>query len=235
MTNNQSRLVPNECSICLGEIRFADERRTACRHIFHIVCLETWLQRNSTCPLCRAHLPGPVDDDETDAEEDEGMVEPEFDVFLYDPSEMLCLYAFFKAICVSRFPNANPASMQRIVPGLFQMMMEVTPQVEFDLLIDDNESWFHRQEVINAFFEGSFDDEPVARAYVLDADHDPSIHRMISIYESFMTYIGNRGLYTYDSYVLFGEFLERLNTQEQYLLFRTRQYQAVLRSLGPRN
>lgn len=235
MTNNQSRMLGDECSICLRGILHDEERRTACNHVFHASCLQRWLDRNPTCPLCRAQLPGPVDDDETDAEEDEGMVEDEFDVFLYSPSEMLSLYAFFKAICVSRFPSANPASMQRIVPGLFQMMMEVTPQVEFDLLIDDNESWFHRQEVINAFFEGSFDDEPVARAYVLDADHDPSIHRIISIYESFMTYIGNRGLYTYDSYVLFEEFLDRLNTQEQYLLFRTRQYQAVLRSLGPRN
>ena len=234
MTNNQSRLVPNECSICLGEIRFDAERRTACNHIFHAVCLETWLNQNSTCPLCRAHLPRPEDDDSdaTDAE-DEGMVEEEFDVFWYSPSEMLCLFVFFQAICISRFPNASQTAMQRIIPGLYQMMMDVVPQVEFDLLIDEREIWFERQEVINAFLEGNFDNEPPTRAYVFEAEHDPSIHRMVSIYESFVDYTGFPG-HTFDSYVLFEEFLGRLNEQEQYLLFRSRQYQTVFERLGLR-
>ena len=185
MTNNQSRLVPNECPICLLEIRSNHERRTACGHIFHAVCLERWLSQNPTCPLCRAHLPGP-DDDETDAEEDEGMVEEEFDVFLYAVTEMLPLFVFFQAICISRFPNANQTAMQRIVPGLFQMMMDVVPQVEFELLIDEREGWFERQEVINSFLEGNFDNEPLSRGYLYEADHDPSIHRMVAIYESFI-------------------------------------------------
>ena len=234
MTNNQSRLVPNECSICLGEIRFDAERRTACNHIFHAVCLETWLNQNSTCPLCRARLPRPEDDDSdaTDAE-DEGMVEEEFDVFWYSPSEMLTLFIFFRAICISRFPNASQTAMQRIIPGLYQMMMDVVPQVEFDLLIDEREIWFERQEVINAFLEGNFDNEPPTRAYVFEAEHDPSIHRMVSIYESFVDYTGFPG-HTFDSYVLFEEFLGRLNEQEQYLLFRSRQYQTVFERLGLR-
>ena len=219
MTNNQSRLVPNE-------------RRTACGHIFHAVCLERWLSQNPTCPLCRAHLPGP-DDDETDAEEDEGMVEEEFDVFLYAVAEMLPLFVFFQAICISRFPNANQTAMQRIVPGLFQMMMDVVPQVEFELLIDEREGWFERQEVINSFLEGNFDNEPLSRGYLYEADHDPSIHRMVAIYESFIDYTGFPG-HTSDSYVLFEEFLSRLNEEEQYLLFRSRQYQTVFQRLGLR-
>jgi len=233
MTNNQSRLVPNECAICLRVIRFDEERRTACNHIFHAVCLNTWLNRNPTCPLCRAHLPGPVDDDSdaTDAE-DEGMVE-DFDVFWYAASEMLTLFVFFQAICISRFPNASQTSMQRIIPGLFQMMMDVVPQVEFDLLIDEREGWFERQEVMNNFLEGNFDNEPPTRAYVFEAEHDPSIHRMVAIYESFINYTGFQG-HTFDSYVLFEEFLGRLNEQEQYLLFRSRQYQTVFERLGLR-
>ena len=232
MSNNQSRLVPNECPICLLEIRFNEERRTACGHIFHAVCLERWLNRNPSCPLCRAHLPGP-DDDETDASEDEGMVEQEFDVFLYAVAEMLPLFVFFQAICISRFPNANQTAMQRIVPGLFQMMMDVVPQVEFELLIDEREGWFERQEVINSFLEGNFDNEPLSRGYLYEADHDPSIHRMVAIYESFIDYTGFPG-HTSDSYVLFEEFLSRLNEEEQYLLFRSRQYQTVFQRLGLR-
>ena len=232
MTNNQSRLVPNECPICLLEIRSNHERRTACGHIFHAVCLERWLSQNPTCPLCRAHLPGP-DDDETDAEEDERMVEEEFDVFLYAVTEMLPLFVFFQAICISRFPNANQTAMQRIVPGLFQMMMDVVPQVEFELLIDEREGWFERQEVINSFLEGNFDNEPLSRGYLYEADHDPSIHRMVAIYESFIDYTGFPG-HTSDSYALFEEFLSRLNEEEQYLLFRSRQYQTVFQRLGLR-
>ena len=234
MTNNQSRLVPNECAICLRVIRFDEERRTACNHVFHTVCLETWLNRSPTCPLCRAQLPRPEDDDSdaTDAE-DEGMVEEEFDVFWYSPSEMLTLFIFFQAICISRFPNASQTAMERIVPGLFQMMMDVVPQVEFDLLIDERDGWFERQEVINAFLEGNFDNEPPTRAYVFEAEHDPSIHRMVAIYESFVNYTGFQG-HTYDSYALFEEFLGRLNEQEQYLLFRSRQYQTVFERLGLR-
>ena len=161
------------------------------------------------------------------------MVEEEFDVFWYSPSEMLTLFIFFRAICISRFPNASQTAMQRIIPGLYQMMMDVVPQVEFDLLIDEREIWFERQEVINAFLEGNFDNEPPTRAYVFEAEHDPSIHRMVSIYESFVDYTGFPG-HTFDSYVLFEEFLGRLNEQEQYLLFRSRQYQTVFERLGLR-
>ena len=86
---------------------------------------------------------------------------------------------------------------------------------------------------MNNFLEGNFDNEPPTRAYVFEAEHDPSIHRMVAIYESFINYTGFQG-HTYDSYVLFEEFLGRLNEQEQYLLFRSRQYQTVFERLGLR-
>ena len=115
------------CSICLLPIN-NDQRTTACNHIFHGGCLDQWLSQNPTCPLCRSALPRlNDDDDETDAE-DEGIAEDEFDVFLYAASEMLPLFYFFQAICISRFPNTNRAAMRRIAPGLFQMMMDVVPQ-----------------------------------------------------------------------------------------------------------
>ena len=214
-----------DCSICLLPMN-GDQRRTSCGHVFHSACLDRWLSQSSTCPLCRSDLPRMniiIDDDETDIE-DEGMGEPEFDVFLYAPSEMLQLYYFFNAICRSRFPNTNEEVLRRIIPGLFQMMMDVVPQDAFDILIDDDDG---RYEVITAFFEGEFDDDEPIRAYVYDADHDPSMHRMISIFESFVIYTGAQ------DYSRFEFFLGRLSDQEQYLLFRTRQYQNVFRLLGP--
>ena len=227
------------CSICLLAMN-DDQRRTACGHMFHSSCLDQWLQQSPTCPLCRAELPrlNAEDSDETDAE-DEGMpdiMDDDFDIFFYAPSEMLPLYFFFQAICISRFPNTNESTMQRIAPGLFQMMMDVVPQEDFDQLIDDHDGW-QRQEVINNFFEGAYDDDAPIRAYVFDAEMDPSMHRMVAIYESFVTYTRhNNSNYTVypTMYALFEAFLSRLTSQEQYLLFRTRQYHAVFRTLGLR-
>ena len=215
---------------CGDEIHEHNGRTTPCGHRFHAHCLDNWLSRgNPTCPLCRARLPVPEDDDETDAEEDEGFADDQFDVFFYAPSEMLSLYFFFQGISLSRFPNSDMGTMRRVVPGLFQMMMDVVPQDDFNHLIDDHEGW-SRQEIINEFYEGTYDNEVPIRGYVFDAEFDPSIHRMIAIYEAFMLHTGING----DGFTMFEAFLSRLNNQEQYLLFRTRQYQSVFRNLGIR-
>lgn len=44
------------CSICLSEYAEGDEcRELQCKHRFHRICLEKWLQesRPATCPICR--------------------------------------------------------------------------------------------------------------------------------------------------------------------------------------
>ncbi|MEN2497891.1 MAG: hypothetical protein MHMPM18_002222 [Marteilia pararefringens] len=44
----------NECPVCLEA--FADDERIrilACRHTFHSDCIITWLERNTSCPMCR--------------------------------------------------------------------------------------------------------------------------------------------------------------------------------------
>jgi hypothetical protein len=49
----------SECAVCLGE--FQEEERVrllpSCLHVFHAECIDTWLQGNANCPLCRAAIP----------------------------------------------------------------------------------------------------------------------------------------------------------------------------------
>lgn len=51
------RTVPNDCSICLNSIA-ADEMiyDIPCGHVFHKSCLGKWLDRQTSCPLCRAQI-----------------------------------------------------------------------------------------------------------------------------------------------------------------------------------
>lgn len=55
----ESRRLPtsNEgpCPICLAEYQPKDTLRTIpdCNHYFHAHCIDEWLRRNATCPVCR--------------------------------------------------------------------------------------------------------------------------------------------------------------------------------------
>lgn len=43
-----------ECPICLTVLLDDSTKvKTQCHHVFHNACLKTWLQTNTTCPLCR--------------------------------------------------------------------------------------------------------------------------------------------------------------------------------------
>jgi len=50
---------PEVCSICL-DLRHSDDIDTQqelvtlrCRHVFHSACIQAWMAKHSTCPLCR--------------------------------------------------------------------------------------------------------------------------------------------------------------------------------------
>ncbi|KAK7836255.1 ring-h2 finger protein atl18 [Quercus suber] len=51
--------VDEMCSICLVEFEKEDvvSQLSRCGHVFHMHCIESWLDRNQfTCPLCRSFL-----------------------------------------------------------------------------------------------------------------------------------------------------------------------------------
>jgi hypothetical protein len=40
--------------VCLEALVDADEiRDLPCRHIYHRVCIDMWLEAHTTCPLCK--------------------------------------------------------------------------------------------------------------------------------------------------------------------------------------
>lgn len=47
-----------QCTICLGEYQEGEILRImpTCGHNFHLSCIDVWLQRQSTCPICRLSL-----------------------------------------------------------------------------------------------------------------------------------------------------------------------------------
>lgn len=45
-----------QCVICLGIVQVGEvvRRLPACKHMFHVECIDMWLRSHSTCPICRA-------------------------------------------------------------------------------------------------------------------------------------------------------------------------------------
>ncbi|XP_066363716.1 RING-H2 finger protein ATL63-like [Miscanthus floridulus] len=50
-----------QCAVCLGEMEDGELGRLlpACRHVFHVECIDTWLGVSSTCPVCRTAAAAP--------------------------------------------------------------------------------------------------------------------------------------------------------------------------------
>ena len=47
----------DQCSICLENFMKKDKKILLnCSHEFHKKCLQEWLNKNNTCPLCRINL-----------------------------------------------------------------------------------------------------------------------------------------------------------------------------------
>lgn len=50
-----------QCSICLGEYQENEELRMMpkCGHCFHLACIDVWLRKQPTCPVCRFPVNNP--------------------------------------------------------------------------------------------------------------------------------------------------------------------------------
>jgi len=58
LTSEDITIIDTECPICLKKFDIDDEFiKLRCRHGFHSACLIPWLEKTSSCPLCRAVLP----------------------------------------------------------------------------------------------------------------------------------------------------------------------------------
>ncbi|CAH8366456.1 unnamed protein product [Eruca vesicaria subsp. sativa] len=49
-----------DCSVCLSKFESVEILRLLpkCRHAFHVGCIDQWLERHATCPLCRDRVYG---------------------------------------------------------------------------------------------------------------------------------------------------------------------------------
>uniref|UniRef100_A0A0E0LCB3 RING-type E3 ubiquitin transferase n=1 Tax=Oryza punctata TaxID=4537 RepID=A0A0E0LCB3_ORYPU len=63
-----------QCSVCLGAVQAGEvvRRLPACKHLYHVECIDMWLASHATCPICRTEVePPPGDDDGGPAPADE--------------------------------------------------------------------------------------------------------------------------------------------------------------------
>jgi len=67
---SESDTEPDPCPICYEPLE-GETTQLPCRHTFHTECIQDWMQRHMTCPICRAHIPanlGPPPDSESDSD-----------------------------------------------------------------------------------------------------------------------------------------------------------------------
>jgi len=51
-----AHLEERSCSICLDDYKDKETLRVlmGCRHVYHVDCIDAWLERSSSCPICRS-------------------------------------------------------------------------------------------------------------------------------------------------------------------------------------
>ncbi|KAL7105459.1 hypothetical protein ACP275_07G045900 [Erythranthe tilingii] len=59
--NNNNAMIKTttcDCAVCLNEFQEDEKLRIIpnCGHLFHIDCIDVWLQNNANCPLCRTSI-----------------------------------------------------------------------------------------------------------------------------------------------------------------------------------
>ena len=56
-------LIDTDCNICMDNFVYRQYKRTLpkCNHTFHKKCIDSWLKKNSSCPICRQEYLHPQD------------------------------------------------------------------------------------------------------------------------------------------------------------------------------
>ncbi|KAI3433967.1 MATH domain-containing protein [Psidium guajava] len=60
--NRLFRVDQSECAVCLGTLEDRETVRLlpACRHAFHVPCIDQWLSAHNNCPVCRSPVVAPL-------------------------------------------------------------------------------------------------------------------------------------------------------------------------------
>uniref|UniRef100_A0ACD5XLC2 Uncharacterized protein n=1 Tax=Avena sativa TaxID=4498 RepID=A0ACD5XLC2_AVESA len=60
--SKEEEAADTRCAVCLADYADGDELRLlpGCRHSFHRRCVDDWLRRRPSCPLCRSSPPPPA-------------------------------------------------------------------------------------------------------------------------------------------------------------------------------
>ena len=54
---DENKLKEKQCVICLEEFKTGDEQTTVpCFHVFHPDCINKWLTKNNSCPICKTEF-----------------------------------------------------------------------------------------------------------------------------------------------------------------------------------
>lgn len=127
---NIQNMQPIECSICLDDVQ-ENKVTLACKHIFHMPCLEQWREKVDNCPICRTVIR----------------------IIPNDPFEaelLLVIQSLHKLIEIaSRYPNANNLTC---LEDCSLNLLQFFDAVENLQLLDINPSHAHYQkrvEILN--------------------------------------------------------------------------------------
>ncbi|KAL8554357.1 hypothetical protein ACS0TY_002510 [Phlomoides rotata] len=57
---NNNSMENTQCAICLSDYQEKEVMRIMpkCGHTFHVSCIDIWLRKQSTCPVCRLSVQG---------------------------------------------------------------------------------------------------------------------------------------------------------------------------------
>ncbi|KAL5701946.1 RING-type E3 ubiquitin transferase [Ranunculus cassubicifolius] len=109
-----------ECAVCLNEFQEEEKLRVLpnCTHVFHIDCIDTWLQSNANCPLCRSSISiSPILPPPISPHQDQTVITVEQDFLVIEVSNGEDIQQpIHQDISTPRLPSSSPRkSEQKIV------------------------------------------------------------------------------------------------------------------------